>query len=48
MTLSRVDAPFPHWQVTAADGDQLQVVPERGGLITGWRCGGEECLYFDA
>ena len=48
MTLSRVDAPFPHWRFTAASGDQLQVVPERGGLITGWRCNGEERLYFDA
>ena len=48
MTLSRVDTPYPHWLFSAANGDQLQVVPERGGLITGWRCGGEERLYFDA
>ena len=37
-----------HWSFTASGGDQLRVVPERGGLITGWRCGGEELLYFDA
>jgi galactose mutarotase-like enzyme len=28
--------------------DQLLVVPERGGLITGWRCNGVERLYLDA
>ena len=48
MTLTRADTPFPHWQFTAASGDQLRVVPERGGLVVGWRCSGEERLYFDA
>ena len=48
MTLTRHDSPFPHWQFTAASGDQLRVVPERGGLVVGWRCAGEERLYFDA
>ena len=48
MTLTRQGAPFPHWQFTAASGDQLRVVPERGGLLVGWRCSGEERLYFDA
>ncbi len=48
MTLTRQGAPFPHWQFTATTGDQLRVVPERGGLLVGWRCGGEERLYFDA
>ena len=33
---------------TASNGDQLRVVPERGGLVTGWLCGGQERLYFDA
>lgn len=37
-----------HWLFTAAHGDHLRVVPERGGLVAGWRCGGEELLYFDA
>jgi D-hexose-6-phosphate mutarotase len=27
--------------------DRLLVVPERGGLITGWRCNGVEWLYLD-
>ena len=48
MTLSRVQTPYPHWLFRAPNGDQLQVVPERGGLITGWRSGGKERLYFDA
>ena len=48
MTLIQRDAPFPHWEVTSPEGDQLRVVPERGGLVCGWRCGGIERLYFDA
>ena len=40
--------PYPHWCFQAANGDQLRLVPERGGLISGWRCGGLERLYFDA
>jgi galactose mutarotase-like enzyme len=48
MTLLQRDTPFPHWQFTAANGDQLRLVPERGGLVCGWRCGGQEQLYFDA
>ncbi|MFM7675698.1 MAG: galactose mutarotase [Synechococcus sp.] len=48
MTLIQRTAPFPHWEFTTPWGDQLRVVPERGGLITGWRCAGVERLYFDA
>lgn len=48
MTLIQRDAPYPHWEFSTAAGDQLRVVPERGGLVTGWRCGGIERLYFDA
>ncbi|WP_414753666.1 aldose epimerase [Anabaena sp. CCY 9910] len=29
-------------------GSQLEVVPERGGIITRWRVKGEEILYLDA
>ena len=36
----------------AAHGDVLRVVPQRGGLVTGWLCNGpwgeREILYFDA
>jgi len=32
----------------APHGDQLQVIPERGGLLTSWVCNGQERLYFDA
>ncbi|WP_204102768.1 MULTISPECIES: aldose epimerase [Spirulina sp. CCY15215] len=29
-------------------GSRLEVVPERGGIITGWRIQGQDILYFDA
>jgi len=45
--LEPVAGPYPHWCFTAASGDQLRVVPERGGLVTGWRADGQERLYFD-
>ncbi len=32
----------------APHGDQLRVVPERGGLLTSWVCNGQELLYFDS
>ena len=37
-----------HHCFVAANGDQLRVVPDRGGLVTSWVCGGQERLYFDA
>jgi len=48
MTLEHRSDPYGHWLFTAPNGDQLRVVPERGGLVTGWRCDGAERLYFDA
>jgi galactose mutarotase-like enzyme len=49
MTLRPPTSAIPHWSFTdPATGDRLTLVPERGGLVTGWRCGGEEILYFDA
>lgn len=40
--------PYPHWEFSdPASGDLLRVVPERGGLISGWRCGGREVVYLD-
>ncbi|MEB3168301.1 MAG: galactose mutarotase [Synechococcaceae cyanobacterium] len=49
MALIRRDAPTATWEFTdPASGDRLQLVPERGGLVTGWRCDGQERLYFDA
>lgn len=48
MTLIQQVDPYPHWLFTdPATGDRLRLVPERGGLITGWECGGRERLYFD-
>lgn len=41
--------PYEHWQFQhPGSGDLLRVVPERGGLVTGWRCSDQELLYFDA
>ena len=41
--------PYPHLEFRhPLSGDQLRVVPERGGLVTSWCCGGREQLYFDA
>lgn len=49
MTLQQLDTPYPHWRFDdPLSGDLLRLVPERGGLLTGWRCGGREILYLDA
>ncbi|MEB3333784.1 MAG: galactose mutarotase [Cyanobacteriota bacterium] len=49
MTLTREATPYPHWLFTHPEGgDCLRVVPERGGLVTGWRSEGREWLYLDA
>lgn len=48
MTLTHAAAPYPHWLYTHPScGDALRLVPERGGLVTGWRSGGREWLYLD-
>lgn len=49
MPLARASDPYDHWLYSdPASGDALRLVPERGGLLSGWRCGGREMLYFDA
>lgn len=49
MPLVQCTEPYPHWAYThPTTGDQLRLVPERGGLVTSWECGGRERLYFDA
>ena len=46
--ISQKDYPYPHWEYLNEDsGDYLRIVPERGGLITSWKCNGREILYFD-
>jgi galactose mutarotase-like enzyme len=45
--LQFVAQPYGHWLFTSGDGDQLRVVPERGGLVTGWVSAGRERLYLD-
>jgi galactose mutarotase-like enzyme len=48
MPLIQRDAPYPHWEFSdPATGDLLRLVPERGGLISGWRCGQREVVYLD-
>lgn len=48
MSLRPCPEPYPHWLCRdPLSGDELRLVPERGGLVTGWRCGGREILYLD-
>ena len=47
-SLEKKDKPYKHWEyLDTHTGDRLRIVPERGGLITQWRCNGREVLYFD-
>ncbi len=46
--ISHKDSPYPHWEYLNEDsGDSVKIVPERGGLITSWKCNGREILYLD-
>lgn len=48
MTLTRAEAPYAHWLYTHPGcGDLIRLVPERGGLLTGWQSAGREWLYLD-
>jgi len=48
MSLIQRETPYPHWEVSnPVSGDLLRVEPERGGLISGWRCAGQEVVYLD-
>jgi galactose mutarotase-like enzyme len=48
MALIQRHAPYSHWEFSdPSSGDLLRVVPERGGLISGWRCGDREVVYLD-
>jgi galactose mutarotase-like enzyme len=48
MPLIQRETPYPHWEFRDPDSDDLlRVVPERGGLISGWRCAGHEVVYLD-
>jgi galactose mutarotase-like enzyme len=49
MPLERSADPYAHWRFTdPCSGDSLRLVPERGGLLSGWCCDGQDILYFDA
>ena len=48
MPLIKRESPYPHWEFSdPGSGDLLRLVPERGGLISGWRCGDREVVYLD-
>ena len=48
MTLTQQTAPYTHWEyVHPETGDRLRIIPERGGIVSEWRCGEREVLYFD-
>jgi galactose mutarotase-like enzyme len=48
MPLIQRNTPHPHWEFSdPGSGDLLRLVPERGGLISGWRCGDREVVYLD-
>ena len=43
MTFRQQSSPYAHWEfVHPTSGDRLRVVPERGGLVTGWCCEGRD------
>ncbi|MFZ9127407.1 MAG: galactose mutarotase [Steroidobacteraceae bacterium] len=49
MVLQQRREPCPHWEYCDPSGSEvLRLVPERGGLVIGWRSLGREWLYFDA
>ena len=40
-------APYAHRDfVHPSSGDRLRIIPERGGLVSGWSCGGREILHL--
>ena len=47
MALRQETAPYAHSVFTADNGDLIRLVPERGGLLTGWQVDGREMVYFD-
>ena len=47
MPLQELSAPYAHSVFTAENGDLIRVVPERGGLLTGWQVQGREIIYLD-
>ena len=48
MILTKKEYPYEHWEyLNNETGDTLRIVPERGGVITEWKCNGRNILYFD-
>ena len=48
MPLEKKNYPYNHYEfIHPITGDCLRINPERGGLVSGWRCGDREVLYLD-
>ncbi len=48
ISFSKKRIPYSHWEyLNEENGNRLRIVPERGGLISEWRCNGKEILYLD-
>ena len=48
VSFAKKTSPYAHWEYSNTEYDSsIRIVPERGGLITGWCIEGKELLYFD-
>jgi galactose mutarotase-like enzyme len=48
MVLHQESSPYAHWLFRdQSSGDCIRLVPERGGLLSGWQVQGEEIIYLD-
>tara|TARA_Y100001970_G_scaffold288643_1_gene416553 strand:+ start:6805 stop:7668 length:864 start_codon:yes stop_codon:yes gene_type:complete len=47
MNFSEQFKPYRHWKLQISDNSYINLVPERGGIITEWINQGEDILYFD-
>ena len=47
MTLTQQTAPYAHWEYLHPEtGDRLRIIPERGGIVSEWRCGEREAVSY--
>ncbi len=48
LMFTKKEIPYPHYEfLNQESSDRIRVIPERGGLLSEWRCNGREILYFD-
>ena len=49
MNITKQNLPYKNWEyLHPQTGDRLRIIPERGGIISEWRCGDREVFYFDS